>query len=110
MVVRIWSVHIAEGRIDEFERYIRENTASMFREQSGLVASVRARDHHEWRTITLWSEPESAEAMDQSPSYVGAVQGLVEAGLIQGEASTEIFQLRGALVPDPQELLELLGT
>jgi hypothetical protein len=109
MVVRIWSVRIAPGRIDEFEQFIREHTPAMFREQQGLVASVRARDGDSWRNITLWQDAEPAEGLDSAPAYVSGVKAMEDAGLTVGAPTTEVLQLRGALVPDPDELLRMLG-
>jgi hypothetical protein len=110
MVVRIWHARLNLDRLRDFDEFVRRSSAPMFRQQPGLVTVVHARSGEEWRTITLWHDQESAEALETSSTYLATTKSLAETGILKDETKTETFELQGALVPDPEELLRLLGT
>jgi quinol monooxygenase YgiN len=105
VVVRTWRTRIDTERLDEFDRFVRERSAPMFREQPGLLAVLYSRDGDQWLTLTLWRDAAAAERLGESASYLAAVEELLGSGMVLGEPVTEAFELEGAVVPDGDALL-----
>lgn len=96
MILRIWRTKVNIERIQEYERFEMEHSLPMFRRQHGLMGVLFLRegaDHS--AALTLWENLESIEALDTSTSYQQTAGALGESGLLVGEQSVQIFEIRG---------------
>ena len=96
MIVRIWRTQLDNSRMNEFERFERERSLPMFRQQEGFLGVIFLRSQGECAALSLWEDLESVEKL--SKSYRETVQLLESTNLLQGSQSIEVFEERGGIV------------
>ena len=98
MIVRIWRTQLDNSRMNEFERFERERSLPMFRQQEGFLGVIFLRSQGECAALSLWEDLESVERLSKSKSYRETVQLLESTNLLQGSQSIEVFEERGGIV------------
>ncbi len=96
MLVRIWRTGIDRGRLQEYASFEEERSLPMFREQRGFLGVLFLREGADRAAaLTLWEDMAAVEALTTSPSYLRTVQVLVNTGLLIGEQSVDVFEVKG---------------
>src|SRR5262245_51362837 len=83
-LARIWTTTIDPERALDYERFAREVSLPMFKEQTGFVGVLMLREHEKCQVITIWQSPEAVEALGSSPTYRETVEQIVAEGFIRG--------------------------
>ncbi len=96
MLVRIWRTGIDRGWLQEYASFEEERSLPMFREQRGFLGVLFLREGADRAAaLTLWEDMAAVEALTTSPSYLRTVQLLVNTGLLIGEQSIDVFEVKG---------------
>ena len=94
-LLRIWTVGIADGKNKELEAFANNVSAPMFKNAHGCMGVLFAQAGDECKTITIWDNPESVAALNDSPAYKTVVAAIEDSGILSGEHHTEVLELYG---------------
>ena len=96
MLLRIWTTGVNPEREQEYVSYARRRSRPMFLSQPGClgVFFLRRSDGHH-ATCSLWSDATSVTALAQAPSYQHIAAGLAATGVLVGQPSIEVFEVKG---------------
>lgn len=95
MLVRIWRTGVDASRLAEYGEFERERSLPMFREQRGLLGVLFLREADDRAAaLTLWEDEEAVQALATSPSYRETVEALLATGLLRGEQTVEVFEVK----------------
>ncbi len=98
MIVRIWTVGIAQGKNQELEKFANEISAPMFKNAKGCLGVMFSQSGNECKTITIWDSVESVSALNDSFEYKKIVDEIEKSGILYGEHHTEVLDLYGGFV------------
>jgi heme-degrading monooxygenase HmoA len=99
MIVRIWRTRVDSSRMSEYASFEQERSLPMFRKQSGCLGVLFLRTGaEECAALTMWSGLEAVQALSTSTSYRRTVRELEATGLLKGEQSVEVFEVKGGLI------------
>jgi heme-degrading monooxygenase HmoA len=93
MLARLWTTGLRPDRLDAYERFARDVSLPMFREQDGFMGCVMVRSGHEGLVLTFWRDQGAIDALETSRSYRDTVQRIREADLLADAQHTAIYQL-----------------
>jgi heme-degrading monooxygenase HmoA len=93
ILARLWTTGLRPDRLDAYERFARDVSLPMFREQDGFLGCVMVRSGHKSRVLTFWRDRSAIHALETSPSYRDTVQRIQEADLLADAQHTAIYQL-----------------
>jgi heme-degrading monooxygenase HmoA len=109
MVARIWRTGVKPERFEEYERFARERSLPMFREQRGFIGVLFMREKADRAAVlTLWEDEMAVEELEASPLYRQTVEAILDSDFLAREQSVEIFEVHGGLVL-ARELAAKLG-
>jgi heme-degrading monooxygenase HmoA len=109
MVARIWRTGVKPERFEEYERFARERSLPMFREQRGFIGVLFMREDADRAVVlTLWEDEEAIEALGASPLYRRTVEAILGSGLLAAEQSVEVLKVHGGQILEG-ELAARLG-
>lgn len=97
MILRIWRAGLDPARVEEYRRFEVERCLPMLRKQPGLLGALFVREAGDCATIciTIWEDRGSVEALESSPSYRKTTHELAKSGLLGGEQSVEVLEVKG---------------
>ncbi len=99
MVARIWRTGVKPNRFEEYERFARERSLPMFREQRGFVGVLFMREKADRAAVlTLWEDEKAVEELEASPLYRQTVEAILGSGFLAMEESVEVFEVHGGQV------------
>jgi heme-degrading monooxygenase HmoA len=99
MVARIWRTGVKPERFEEYERFARERSLPMFREQRGFIGVLFMReDADRVAVLTLWDDEQAVEELEASSLYRQTVEEILGGGLLAAEQSVEVFEVHGGQV------------
>ena len=99
MVARIWRTGVKPERFEEYERFARERSLPMFREQRGFIGVLFMREKADRAAVlTLWEDEKEVEDLEVSPLYRQTVEAILGSGLLAREQSVELFKVHGGRV------------
>lgn len=99
MVTRLWRTGVKPERFEEYERFARERSLPMFREQRGFIGVLFMREEADRAAVlTLWEDERAAGELEASPLYRQAVEVILGSGLLTMEQSVEVFEVHGGRV------------
>jgi heme-degrading monooxygenase HmoA len=99
MVARIWRTGVKPERFEEYERFARERSLPMFREQRGFIGVLFMREEADRAAVlTLWEDERTVEELEASPLYRQTVEVILGSGLLAKEQSVEVFEVHGGQV------------
>jgi heme-degrading monooxygenase HmoA len=99
MVARIWRTGVKPERFEEYERFARERSLPMFREQRGFVGVLFMREKADRAAVlTLWEDEKAVGELEASPLYRQTVEAILGSDLLEGEQSVELFAVHGGQV------------
>jgi heme-degrading monooxygenase HmoA len=102
VIVRIWRTGIDPGRAEEYERFARERSLPMFRSQAGFRGVLFASaDETERVVLSFWEDAGAAAALGESPRYRETADALLASGILTGEQTVEVLDVRGGELPAP---------
>jgi heme-degrading monooxygenase HmoA len=109
MVARIWRTGVKPERFEEYERFARERSLPMFREQRGFIGVLFMREDADRAVVlTLWEDEVAIEALEASPLYRQTVEAILGSGLLAAEQSVEVLKVHGGQILEG-ELAARLG-
>jgi heme-degrading monooxygenase HmoA len=92
LVARIWHTEVAAEQAEAYERFAREVSLPMFRQQQGFAGVLMLRSGTACQVITLWLSLKDIAALDNSASYKTTVARISEQGFLQGQNTVELFE------------------
>jgi heme-degrading monooxygenase HmoA len=95
---RIWRTRIDQSEADEYRRFADLESLPMFRSHDGFLGVVFAERGDERVVITFWRDDAAVAALNNSPRYREAVQGIEATGFILGPSSVEVFEVHDAAI------------
>jgi heme-degrading monooxygenase HmoA len=99
VVARIWRTGVKPERFEEYERFARERSLPMFREQRGFIGVLFMREKADRAAVlTLWEDEKEVEDLEVSPLYRQTVEAILGSGLLAREQSVELFKVHGGRV------------
>ena len=107
MIIRVWRTKIDSTRMSEYEQFAQEQSLPMFRRQPGLVGVLFSGRQRDRAVLSMWRDLASVEALAHSATYQETVEQLNATGLLVGETSLEVFEVKGGFL-DLQALAELV--
>ena len=108
--MRSWRAKLSLARLEAYRHFERERSLPMFRRQPGFLAVLFLREAEDGvASLTIWEDMGAVEALTSSPSYRRTAHELAESGLLVGEQSEEIFEVKGGDFR-PEALLGALGS
>jgi heme-degrading monooxygenase HmoA len=109
MLARIWRTGVKPERFEEYERFARERSLPMFREQRGFIGVLFMREGADRvAVLTLWEDERAVKELDASPLYRQTVEVILGSGLLAADQSVEVFEVHGGQV-SAGELAARLG-
>jgi heme-degrading monooxygenase HmoA len=91
VIMRVWRARVDGPRVGEYERFAREASLPMFRDQPGFRGSLFGRSGDDCVVVTIWEDDEAADSLDVSRSYLETVSRLRAEGFISAELGVERF-------------------
>jgi heme-degrading monooxygenase HmoA len=101
MIVRLWSASVDKNRIAEYEENEQNRSAPMFRRQPGCLGVLFLRSGENSFALTFWKDLASTERLKTSPSYLEASAFYSNSGMLLGEPSLQVFEVKGGFL-DPE--------
>ena len=99
MVARIWRTGVKPERFKEYERFARERSLLIFREQRGFIGVLFMREKADRvAVLTLWEDEKAVEELEASPLYRQTVEVILGSSLLAKEQSVEVFEVHGGQV------------
>ncbi len=99
MVARIWRTGVKPERFEEYERFARERSLPMFREQRGFIGVLFMREEADRAAVlTLWEDEKAVEELEASLLYRQTVEVILGSGLLAMEQSVKVFEVHGGQV------------
>ncbi len=99
MVARIWRTGVKPERFEEYERFARERSLPMFREQRGFIGVLFMREKADRAAVlTLWEDEMAVEELEASPLYRQTVEVILGSDFLAREQSVEVFEVHGGHV------------
>lgn len=108
MLLRIWKVSLAPGKVKELEAFAHSYSLPVLKAQPGCLAAFYSRTESECATISLWSSAQALETMESSAQYQRLVRQIQETGILGDNHVTEVFSIYGAFAAEG--LLSQLAT
>ena len=109
MVARIWRTGVKPERFEEYERFARDRSLPMFREQRGFIGVLFMREKADRAAVlTLWEDEMAVEELEASPLYRQTVEAILDSDFLAREQSVEVFEVHGGQVL-ARELAARLG-
>jgi heme-degrading monooxygenase HmoA len=100
MLLRIWKVSLTLSKAEELETFANTISLPMFKAQPGCLAVFFTRTASECATVTVWSSPQSVEAMESSAQYQHVVRQIGESGILKDNHVTEVFSVYGGFTTE----------
>lgn len=98
MIVRLWTSRVDEARIAEYEQNERNRSTPMFRQQPGCLGVLFLRSCGNCFALSFWKDLESVEELKTSQSYLDASAFYSNSGMLLGEPSLEVFEVKGGFL------------
>ena len=99
MVARIWRTRVKPERFEEYERFARERSLPMFREQGGFIGVLFMHEKAgRAAVLTFWADEKAVEELEASPLYRKTVEVILGSGFLAAEQSVEVFEVPGGQV------------
>jgi heme-degrading monooxygenase HmoA len=98
MIVRLWTTCVDKNRIAEYEDNEQNRSTPMFRQQPGCLGVLFLRSGENCFALTFWKDLESVERLKTSPSYLEASAFYSNSGMLLGEPSLQVFEVKGGFL------------
>jgi hypothetical protein len=98
MIVRLWKAQVKSTALPEYEENERNRSAPMFREQSGCIGVLFLRSADMCSALTFWSDWDAVDRLKTSKSYLQASAFYAQSGMLVGEPSLEVFEVKGGFL------------
>lgn len=82
MIARTWTIEVDPARADTYERFAREVSVPMFKQQAGCRGALMTRDGHRCQVISLWADSAALDALGGSQSYADTVAAIQALGIL----------------------------
>ena len=93
MIGRLWKTRLRPGRGEAYERFAREISLPMFRQQEGFAGCLMSRTP-EWGFVyTFWRDQAAIDALDHSSSYQATVKRILQAGILDEPQTLEVAKV-----------------
>ncbi len=79
----------------EYEQYANTHSLPMFRQQTGFRGVLFLRTAHDCAALSFWEDAAAVAALGTSASYQETSHRLQATGMLLGEQSVEVFEVRG---------------
>jgi heme-degrading monooxygenase HmoA len=100
MMMRIWSSAVMPGQEARFLEYATNYSREMFLKQPGCLGVLLLRSADRVHAAcTFWRDRSSAEALASSKTYKETVAGLHALGVLEGEATIQLFEVASGTLP-----------
>lgn len=100
MLIRIWNTGVDPKRLSEYEEFEQQQSLPMFRAQKGCLGIWFLRKEGSFYAMSLWKDRTSIEALAESETYAQTVNALKATGLLQGEQTVQVFEVRSGKLFD----------
>jgi heme-degrading monooxygenase HmoA len=104
--VRIWRTRIDVNRLDEYERFVDEQSLPMFNAQEGFRGVVYSRRGDRVAVLSFWRDQTAVDALDTSATYQRAVKSIEATGFLIGDSSLEAFEIHAGALDNTAALFE----
>ncbi len=99
MLARIWRTGVKPGRYEEYERFARERSLPMFREQRGFIGVLFLREEADRAAVlTIWEDEQAVEELETSSSYRQTAEAILGNGFLSRGQSVEVLKVHGGQV------------
>lgn len=98
MIIRLWTTRVDPSRIAEYEENERNRSTPMFRQQPGCLGALFLRSGETCFALTFWKDPDSVKRLETSKSYLEASAFYSKSGLLLGEPSLDVFEVKGGFL------------
>ena len=98
MIVRLWTTRVDKTKIAEYEENERQRSTPMFRKQPGCLGVLFLRSGENCFALTFWKDLESVERLKTSQSYLEASAFYSNSGMLLGEPSLQVFEVKGGFL------------
>ena len=66
MIGRLWTTGLKPDRVESYDRFARDISLPMFRQQEGFMGCVMLRSANEGLVLTFWRDQAAIDALDQT--------------------------------------------
>lgn len=105
MIVRISRAKVDPSRMIEYERHENQSLFLLLK-QKGFTSVLFARGGDECATIALWDDTQAVEVFVNSAPYVETQKKLRESGMLMGDESVELLEVKGGYVRPTEAMFE----
>ena len=102
--LRIWRTRVCLDRLDEYERFVSEESLPMFRAQTGFLGVLFSRREDGLAVLSFWRDQASVDALDTSATYQHAVQTIDGTGFLTGDSRLDVYEIHAGAVDDASAL------
>jgi heme-degrading monooxygenase HmoA len=106
MVVRLWKTQVKKSALATYEENERNRSLPMFKEQPGCVGVLFLRSEDTCFALTFWKDLDAVDQLKTSKSYLEASAFYELSGMLVGEPSLQLFEVKGGFFSLP--LLETI--
>lgn len=107
--VRIWRARVDLDRLDEYLRFVDEQSLPMFNRQQGFLGVICSRLGAEVAVLSFWRDEAALDALDTSATYQHTVGRIGETGILIGDSVLDIFEIHAGVLHSASALLAQVG-
>src|SRR5687767_9337429 len=95
MILRTWTVEVAEGREEEFLNFASSRSLPMFLAQRGCLGVLFLKDSSGAHTAcSFWADQADVDALRNSATYTATARALDETGMLRGAPRVVVFGVK----------------
>jgi heme-degrading monooxygenase HmoA len=103
--VRIWRARVDLERLDDYLRFVDEQSLPMFQGQQGFLGVICSRLGDEVAVLSFWRDEAAVDALDTSATYQHAVRTIGETGFLIGDSVLDVFEVHAGVLHSASGLL-----
>lgn len=107
MIVRLWKTQVQASSLPKYEENERTRSLPMFKQQPGCLGALFLRSEEMCFALTFWKDLAAVERLKTSKSYLEAVEFYEQSGMLIGEPSLQLFEVKDGWISRGESVAEL---
>lgn len=95
MLVRVWNTTYDVNQTAKLVDYANRVSLPVLSSRPGNCGVFFFSDSARWTTLTLWSNQQSIDDLEQDPEYAKIVEGIMALGILGDQHDTQVKQYEG---------------
>lgn len=93
-----WRARVALARLDQYLRFVDEQSLPRFQRQQGFLGVICSRLGDDVAVLSFWRDEAAVDALDTSATSQHAVPTIGETGFLIGDSGLDVFEIHAGVV------------